>query len=190
MIASTLKLTLAAVALLTFTAPLGAQQPAPQKSPILIEVKIGSSAYIPAGGVKVPPPVTAPSNSDPIILSVVLRSMTAQELKNVKVEAVLYKTSTKGIITETGKVRETLDLNRGEQKVVYANGSLDRANNASSIRYMKRTTELDRPAEEVYGWYVAVYLDGEKIYEKADPDRLVNSEEVKKSLAVAQPRRR
>jgi hypothetical protein len=204
MIASTLKLTLTAVATLTFAASVWAQQPqvpgvppqaqaAPKKNPFLMDVKIGSSAYVPMGATRVsPPPATAQNNTDPIILSIAMRNMTAQELKNVKIEAVLYKTNTQGRITETGKVRETLDFNRGEQKVVYANGSLARINDGRIVRYgnWQRTTNPDRPTEEVYGWYVVVYLDNEKIYEKADPGTLVGSEEVKKSLPVAQPPRR
>jgi hypothetical protein len=193
MIASTLKLTLVALTTLTIAASVWAQpppvpgvppqaKPAPKKNPLLIEVKIGSSAYVPMGATRVsPPPATAQGNTDPIILSVAMRNMTAQELKNVKVEAVLYKTNTQGRIIETGKARETLDFNRGEQKVVYANGSLARLNDGRIVRYghWQRTTNPDRPTEEVYGWYVVVYLDNEKIYEKADPITLIGSDEVK-----------
>lgn len=204
MIASTLKLTLAVAIMLTFAASVWAQQPqapvgqpaapaAPKKNPFLVDVKVGSSAYVPMGATRVsPPPATTQGNNDPIILSVALRNMTAQELKNIKVEAVLYKTNTQGRITETGKARETLDFNRGEQKVVYANGSLARINDGRIVRYgnWQRTTNPDRPTEEVYGWYVVIYQDNEKIYEKADPGTLIGSEEVKKSLPVAAPPRR
>jgi hypothetical protein len=197
------KLALTALAAVGFTVSAWAQQPpvqlpgvppqaqAAKKSPFLVDVKLGNSAYVPMGSSRPATPPYSREGFDPLILSVAVRNMTATELKNVKIEAVLYKFNIQGKIVEAAKIRDTLDFSRGELKVVYATGELHRPydRTVDIVRYGHRSTQPERPREESYGWYVRIFLDSEKVFEKADPSSLASSEEVKKSLTGPAPRR-
>jgi hypothetical protein len=203
MIAQLVKLAPLAAAAFGFAVCARAQQPpvqlpgvppqaqAAKKPPFLVDIKLGNSAYVPMGVNRTATPPYSREGYDPLILSVAIRNMTAEELKNVKVEAVLYKYNTQGKIVEAAKLRDTLDFKRGELKVAYATGELNRPYDrvVDIVRYGHRSTQPERPREEVYGWYVRIFLNSEKVFEKADPSSLLNSEEVRKSLAAPAPRR-
>jgi hypothetical protein len=114
------------------------------------------------------------------VLSIVLKNVSGKTLDQVKVEYGLFKTDRQKQVKDIARGTEKLTVPAYQTTLLLANGSLESpSKRPTTVSTMTQPT--GPPDEEFFGWYVIIYSNGQKIFEKYAPPHLKGSDLLKKN---------